>query len=56
VIWSTVFIELWKRKEAEYAFKWGTLDSQDDLITEPRPEYTVCIHPLDHSIYYLYTP
>ena len=41
VIWSTVYIELWKRREAEHAFRWGTLDKQDDLITEPRPLYTV---------------
>ncbi|XP_067931907.1 anoctamin-8-like [Watersipora subatra] len=40
IVWSTIYMELWKRREAELAFKWGTLDKQDDLIAEPRPLYT----------------
>lgn len=43
VIWSTIYMELWKRREAEQAYKWGTIDKQDDLITEPRPLYRVCV-------------
>ncbi|CAG0919431.1 unnamed protein product [Notodromas monacha] len=40
VIWATVFLEAWKRKEKELAYKWGTLDQRDELLTDPRPMYT----------------
>ena len=41
VIWSTLYLEHWKRESAEHAYKWGTLDKEDELLTEPRPLYTV---------------
>ncbi|XP_037079887.1 anoctamin-8-like [Pollicipes pollicipes] len=37
VLWSTVYLESWKRRSAELAHKWGTLDTSDELIQEPRP-------------------
>ncbi|CAJ0584413.1 unnamed protein product, partial [Mesorhabditis spiculigera] len=44
-IWSTVYLELWKRKQAELAFKWGTYTVEANaLLQDPRPgfkgEYT----------------
>ncbi|XP_013403517.1 anoctamin-10 [Lingula anatina] len=26
VVWATIFLQVWKRKASEFAFKWGTLD------------------------------
>ncbi|KAL2097617.1 hypothetical protein ACEWY4_006824 [Coilia grayii] len=39
VIWATLFLERWKRREAELAFKWGTLDTPAESIEEPRPQF-----------------
>ena len=37
LIWSTVFLELWKRRSSELSYKWGIFDSE---IFEPlRPEF-----------------
>ena len=52
VIWSTLYLEDWKRKSAEKAYHWGTLDREDDLLVEPRPLFHVrcslksisCVH------------
>ena len=41
IIWSTLYLESWKRRSAEYAYKWGTLDKEDELLVEPRPLFTV---------------
>ena len=41
VIWATVYLETWKRRGAELAYRWGTLDQRDDLLLEPRPLFTV---------------
>ncbi|XP_076678994.1 anoctamin 8 white walker isoform X5 [Andrena cerasifolii] len=40
VIWATVYLETWKRRGAELAYRWGTLDQRDDLLLEPRPLFT----------------
>lgn len=37
VIWATVFLELWKRKSNELAFKWGTIGMTS--LDEPRPNF-----------------
>ncbi|XP_055956117.1 anoctamin-8 isoform X2 [Patella vulgata] len=37
VMWATLFLEHWKRTSSELAYKWGTLDRQDDLLEDPRP-------------------
>ena len=44
VVWATVYLEAWKRKSAEHAYSWGTLDSEDELLVEPRPLYHVRVH------------
>ncbi|KYN13438.1 Anoctamin-8 [Trachymyrmex cornetzi] len=44
VIWATVYLETWKRRGAELAYRWGTLDQRDDLLVEPRPLFT-CATP-----------
>lgn len=43
VIWSTLFLEEWKRREAELAYKWGTLDSPGEAVEEPRPQFRVSL-------------
>ncbi|XP_044726729.1 anoctamin-10 isoform X2 [Chrysoperla carnea] len=37
VIWATVFLEVWKRKCSEYAYKWGTIGMTS--LDEPRASY-----------------
>ncbi|KAM6041360.1 anoctamin-8 isoform 2-T3 [Chlamydotis macqueenii] len=39
VIWATLFLEEWKRRGAEFAYKWGTLDTPAESIEEPRPQF-----------------
>ena len=39
VIWSICFNDLWKQKCAEYSYKWGTLDMEEDLLQDPRPNF-----------------
>ncbi|NXD70034.1 ANO8 protein, partial [Eolophus roseicapillus] len=39
VIWATFFLEEWKRRGAEFAYKWGTLDTPAESIEEPRPQF-----------------
>ncbi|XP_054889189.1 anoctamin-8 isoform X3 [Poeciliopsis prolifica] len=39
VIWATLFLERWKRREAELAFRWGTLDTPAESLEEPRPQF-----------------
>ena len=41
VIWATIYLEMWKRKSAELAYRWGTLDERHDLLVEPRPLFMV---------------
>ena len=41
IVWATLFLEAWKRKSAELAYKWGTLDMPSDSLKEPRPLFTV---------------
>ncbi|CAD56259.3 Anoctamin [Caenorhabditis elegans] len=39
-IWSTIYLEWWKRVQAELAFKWGTYDAtQDSYLQDPRPAF-----------------
>ncbi|XP_073242923.1 anoctamin-8-like isoform X2 [Porites lutea] len=37
IVWATLFLEAWKRKSAELAYKWGTMDMPSDALKEPRP-------------------
>ncbi|CAD5218558.1 unnamed protein product [Bursaphelenchus okinawaensis] len=39
-VWSTAYIEHWKRRQAELAFQWGTYDvERDPLMDDPRPAF-----------------
>ncbi|XP_051956844.1 anoctamin-8-like [Xyrauchen texanus] len=39
VVWATLFLERWKRRGAELAYKWGTLDTPTEPLEEPRPQF-----------------
>uniref|UniRef100_A0A672FEC8 Anoctamin n=1 Tax=Salarias fasciatus TaxID=181472 RepID=A0A672FEC8_SALFA len=39
VVWATLFLERWKRRGAELAYKWGTLDTPAEALEEPRPQF-----------------
>ncbi|XP_034439058.1 anoctamin-8 isoform X3 [Hippoglossus hippoglossus] len=39
VVWATLFLERWKRRGAELAYKWGTLDTPSESLEEPRPQF-----------------
>lgn len=43
VVWATLFLERWKRREAELAYRWGTLDTPAESLEEPRPQFRVSI-------------
>ncbi|RMB89756.1 hypothetical protein DUI87_33771 [Hirundo rustica rustica] len=37
VVWATLFLEEWKRRGAEFAYKWGTLDAPAESSRSPGP-------------------
>ncbi|KAM9460935.1 anoctamin-8 isoform 1-T1 [Clarias gariepinus] len=39
VVWATLFLERWKRRGAELAYRWGTLDTPAESLEEPRPQF-----------------
>ncbi|XP_064848435.1 anoctamin-8-like isoform X1 [Oncorhynchus masou masou] len=39
VVWATLFLERWKRREAELAYRWGTLDTPAESLEDPRPQF-----------------
>ncbi|XP_035026716.1 anoctamin-8 isoform X2 [Hippoglossus stenolepis] len=39
VVWATLFLERWKRREAELSYRWGTLDTPTESLEEPRPQF-----------------
>ena len=41
VVWATLFLERWKRRGAELAYKWGTLDTPSEALEEPRTQFRV---------------
>ncbi|KAK7066480.1 Anoctamin-8 [Halocaridina rubra] len=40
VVWGSTWLEAWKRRGAALAYHWGTLDSQLETFSEPRPHFT----------------
>ncbi|XP_057608402.1 anoctamin-8 isoform X2 [Chionomys nivalis] len=58
VIWSTLFLEEWKRRGAELAYKWGTLDSPGEAVEEPRPQFRGVrrISPITRAEEFYYPP
>ncbi|KAH0625741.1 hypothetical protein JD844_033952 [Phrynosoma platyrhinos] len=55
VIWSTLFLEEWKRRGAEFAYKWGTLDTPAESIEEPRPQFRR-VSPVTNAEEFYYPP
>jgi hypothetical protein len=45
-IWSTIFLEFWKRKEKFYAMKWGTLGFESTEQDRPEFEGTPSFSPV----------
>jgi len=43
VVWATLYLEDWKRRGAIHAYRWGTLDKQDELLVEPRALFHVIV-------------
>lgn len=39
LLWSLGFTDMWKRRCAEFSYKWGTLDMEEDLLQDPRPNF-----------------
>jgi anoctamin-8 len=37
VIWATLYLKSWKRRSCELAYAWRTLNTQKELLSEPRP-------------------
>ena len=35
-LWSTLFLEFWKRKEKYYAMRWGTVGFEEEEVTRPQ--------------------
>ena len=35
IVWSTVFIEMWKRRQAMFAIKYGQMDFQEEESERP---------------------
>ncbi|XP_016949287.1 anoctamin-10 [Drosophila biarmipes] len=43
VVWTTIFLELWKRKCAGYSYRWGTIEMSS--LDKPRSAYTGQMKP-----------
>ncbi|XP_059494560.1 anoctamin-8 isoform X2 [Stegostoma tigrinum] len=58
VVWTTLFLEGWKRQSAELAYRWGTLDRPAELIEEPRAQFrgVKCVSPVTGCEDYYYPP
>lgn len=58
VVWSTLFLEEWKQRGAELAYKWGTLDSPGEAVEEPRPQFRGVrrISPVTRAEEFYYPP
>nr|XP_030112705.3 anoctamin-8 isoform X3 [Taeniopygia guttata] len=58
VVWATLFLEEWKRRGAEFAYKWGTLDTPAESLEEPRPQFrgTRRISPVTSAEEFYYPP
>ncbi|XP_061457545.1 anoctamin-8 isoform X2 [Rhineura floridana] len=58
VIWATLFLEEWKRRGAEFAYKWGTLDTPAESIEEPRPQFRGMkrVSPVTNTEEFYYPP
>lgn len=41
IVWATLFLEAWKRKSAELAYTWGTMDMPSEALKDARPLFRV---------------
>lgn len=46
-VWSTLFLEYWKRKEKTAAMRWGTLGCEDQEQTRPQFVGEASVSPID---------
>jgi len=44
-VWSVVFLEIWKRRNAQLNAEWGTVHMDFDVVDRTRPEYTGVLTP-----------
>lgn len=49
LIWTSLYLEHWKRTSSFLAYRWGSWDTPISLLEEPRPLFKVRI-----SFYYIY--
>lgn len=45
IVWATLYLEAWKRKSAELAYRWGTLDMPSEYLKDPRVLFEVIMDP-----------
>ena len=54
LFWTTIFLEIWKRKSSELCYLWGIFDM--DLMDDQRPQFhgTPSINPVTkkQELYY----
>uniref|UniRef100_A0A915I863 Anoctamin n=1 Tax=Romanomermis culicivorax TaxID=13658 RepID=A0A915I863_ROMCU len=44
IVWASIYLEWWKRVQAEYAYRWGTLGMESEFLAEPRPLHRGDLH------------
>lgn len=44
IVWATLYLEAWKRRSAELAYRWGTLDMPSESLKDPRVLFEVQIY------------
>lgn len=54
IIWSTIFLEKWKRDQAQYATLWGQLDYESREETMPTYKGKIIRSPLNDNINEIY--
>lgn len=54
-LWSTFFLEYWKRKEKTYAMKWGMSGFEDEEIDRPQFEGDLKPNPVDGRPYFYFS-
>jgi hypothetical protein len=55
-IWSTLFLEFWKRKEKQYAMKWGTVGFEEEEVTRPQFIGERMPNPVNGKDYLYFSP
>jgi anoctamin-8 len=50
IVWATLYLEAWKRKSAELAYRWGTLDMPSEALKDPRVLFEVMYDKYDIEV------